>query len=67
MAAIEVVSCVREYPDDNGPYLTLNVRNHWQSSRKVVLEVCVGGEEKLRMTVVADHLYKAVENAVNAH
>jgi hypothetical protein len=36
---IQVKCEIREYPDEDGPYDTLIIRNHWNYTDRVVLEI----------------------------
>lgn len=51
---------VREYPDGDQPHHTLVVRNHWNTTDRVVLEI--GGKEYV---FIAKHLRLAIDNATN--
>lgn len=62
MNVIDVHCNVREYPDEEQPYQTLIVRNHWNRKDMVVLEI-----DGKRYTFIAHHLKKAIDNAQNAH
>lgn len=62
MKVIDVVNSVREYPDDTSNYNTLLIRNHWNNRDKVVLEI-----DGKHYTFIADHIIRAIQNALNAH
>lgn len=62
MAKINVVSEVREYPDETGPYHTMKIRNHWNWRDRVIIEL-----DGKSYTFVAEHISKALANATNAH
>jgi len=62
MNTIEVCCEVREYPDDDKSYQTLRVRNHWNRSEKVVIEL-----DDKKYVFIANHLQQAINNACNAH
>lgn len=62
MNTITVQCDVREYPDNDGPYQTLIVRNHWSFQNRVVLEI-----DGKRYVFIGAHLKAAIDNAMNAH
>lgn len=63
MKAIESTNKVREYPDETSKaFHTLIVREHWNSSDKIVLEL-----DGKSYTFLAKDIKKAIENAQNAH
>lgn len=57
---ISVTNQVREYPDEDGPYQTLVVRNHWSRTDRVVLEI-----EGRSYTFLVNDLRRAITNAAN--
>ena len=48
---IQVVSEVREYPDNEKEYIIIKIRNHWTDNKKVIIEL--GGN---KYTFVASDL-----------
>ena len=57
---IESSNTVREYPDKDGPYQTMTIRNHWNYRDRIVIEI-----EGKKYTFIADHLLLAIRNATN--
>jgi len=63
MAERITVRCeVREYPDNDRPYQTLYVRNHWNRRNGVVLEI-----DGKSYTFLASDLEAAIAAALKAH
>jgi len=63
MSKINVACSVREYPDDDKPYRTITIRNHWNGEDRVVFEL----EDQAEYVFIASDLVKAIQNALNAH
>lgn len=59
MKRIDVKCIVREYPDDDGEYHTLTVRNHWNRNDRVHLEI-----EGKDYIFIGRDLIVAIENAM---
>lgn len=61
------VNTLRTYPNDSTdkPEKVI-VRNHWNYSDRVVLQIEVGGRDQT-FTVLAEELKRAVDNATRAH
>lgn len=59
---IESINKVKEYDAETDNPTELIIKNHWNFSDRVVLEI--GGKSYV---FIADHLRKAIINAVNAH
>ena len=61
---IESINKVREYPDDDGQYCTLIVRNHSTLHGRVVLQLAGANHDKEYVFIAAD-LRLAISNAEN--
>lgn len=59
---INVSNQVREYPDEDGMYHTMIIRNHWNYRDRVVLEI-----DGKSYVFIAQHIEMALRNATNAH
>lgn len=57
---ITVSNEIREYPDEDKPYETLRIRNHWNRPDRVVL--ILHGREYV---FLAEDLRRAIANAIN--
>lgn len=54
---------LQEYPDNGDKRRTLEIRNHWNHSDRVVLLV----DDKEQGVYIAADLIRAINNATNAH
>lgn len=62
MTSVSVRVDVREYPDDDGEYTTMTIRNHWNRKDRVKIEI--GGKQ---YTFISKHLIEAIKAAEHAH